>query len=43
MASTILVYDANSTRPGREDDPSEPKMAYPASKLAAKKHFVKAV
>lgn len=39
MASTILIYDANATRPGREDDASEPKMAYPASKLAAEKEL----
>lgn len=39
MASTILIYDANGTRPGREDDASEPKMAYPASKLAAEKEL----
>lgn len=35
MASTSLVYDMHASRPGREDDPSEPKQAYPASKLAA--------
>ncbi len=35
MASTILVYDPGSPRPGREDDASDPKLAYPASKLAA--------
>jgi len=37
MASTILIYDANGTRPGREDDASEPTTAYPASKLAAER------
>lgn len=35
MASTAHVYDVDSTRPGREDDPADPKHAYPASKLAA--------
>jgi len=35
MASTSNVYDADATRPGREDDPVEPTAAYPASKVAA--------
>lgn len=35
MASTAHIYDADSPRPGREDDPVDPKQAYPASKLAA--------
>lgn len=35
MASTSLVYDRHASHPGREEDPSEPKQAYPASKLAA--------
>ena len=35
MSSTSNIYDANSARPGREDDAVEPKQAYPASKLAA--------
>jgi nucleoside-diphosphate-sugar epimerase len=35
MASTAHIYDADGARPGREDDPVEPKLAYPASKLAA--------
>ena len=35
MASTTNVYNANSPRPGREDDAADPKNAYPASKLAA--------
>ncbi len=35
MASTSNVYDADSPRPGREDDIADPKQAYPASKLAA--------
>ena len=35
MASTSNVYNMDSPRPGREDDAADPKMAYPASKLAA--------
>lgn len=35
MTSTGNVYDANATRPGREDDTPAPTAAYPASKLAA--------
>ncbi|MFT0858556.1 NAD-dependent epimerase/dehydratase family protein [Ancylobacter sp. G4_0304] len=35
MASTGLIYDMDSPRPGREDDVAAPKMDYPASKLAA--------
>jgi nucleoside-diphosphate-sugar epimerase len=35
MASTSNVYNIDSPRPGREDDAADPKMAYPASKLAA--------
>lgn len=35
MASTSNVYDADSPRPGREDDAVNPQQAYPASKLAA--------
>lgn len=35
MASTSLVYDAGAARPSREDDEVHPKLAYPASKLAA--------
>lgn len=35
MASTGLVYNADSPRPAREDDGCAPKMPYPASKLAA--------
>jgi UDP-glucose 4-epimerase len=35
MASTIMIYDAEAARPGREDDLASPTMAYPASKLAA--------
>jgi len=35
MASTSNVYNMDSPHPGREDDAADPKMAYPASKLAA--------
>jgi UDP-glucose 4-epimerase len=35
MASTGLVYNRDSPRPCREDDAADPKLAYPASKLAA--------
>lgn len=35
MASTALVYNEDATRPGREDDAVNPKLAYPASKVAA--------
>jgi UDP-glucose 4-epimerase len=35
MASTGLVYDADASRPGLEDDATHPKLAYPASKIAA--------
>jgi UDP-glucose 4-epimerase len=35
LASTSNVYDADSPRPGREDDAANPQQAYPASKLAA--------
>lgn len=35
MASTGLVYNADSPHPAREDDAVAPKMAYPASKVAA--------
>lgn len=37
LASTSHVYGADSGRPGREDDPVDPKLAYPASKVAAEK------
>ena len=39
MASTILIYDADGQRPGREDDASRPTLNYPASKLAAEKEL----
>src|ERR1700727_3041238 len=35
MASTGLVYDADASRPGLEDDATHPRLAYPASKIAA--------
>ncbi len=35
MTSTGLVYDAKASRPGLEDDTTSPKLAYPASKIAA--------
>jgi UDP-glucose 4-epimerase len=35
MASTGNVYNADLTRPGREDDDCAPTAAYPASKLVA--------
>jgi nucleoside-diphosphate-sugar epimerase len=35
LASTSNVYDADASRPGREDDACSPTAAYPASKLAA--------
>ncbi|MDW7554484.1 NAD(P)-dependent oxidoreductase (plasmid) [Azospirillum brasilense] len=39
MASTSNVYNTNNPHPGREDDPVEPKHAYPASKVAAEKEL----
>ncbi len=35
MASTGNVYNADASRPSREDDEASPTAAYPASKLAA--------
>jgi nucleoside-diphosphate-sugar epimerase len=35
MASTGLVYDEDAGHPGVEDDAVHPKLAYPASKVAA--------
>ena len=35
MASTGLVYDEDAARPGLESDALHPKLAYPASKVAA--------
>lgn len=37
MASTNLVYDADLPHPAREDDPTNPTMAYPSSKVAAER------
>jgi UDP-glucose 4-epimerase len=39
MASTTLVYNSDSPRPGREDDACDPKLDYPASKIAAEKEL----
>ena len=39
MASTGLVYDADASHPGLEDDSTTPKLAYPASKIAAEKEL----
>ena len=39
MASTGLVYDANASHPGLEDDATNPRLAYPASKIAAEKEL----
>jgi len=41
MASTSNIYNMDSPRPGREDDAADPKMAYPASKLAAENELRK--
>jgi UDP-glucose 4-epimerase len=35
MASTSNVYNPDSSHPGREDDPVNPTLAYPASKVEA--------
>ena len=37
LASTSHVYGADGVHPGREDDMVDPKLAYPASKVAAEK------
>jgi nucleoside-diphosphate-sugar epimerase len=37
MASTNLVYDRGLTHPATEEDPTNPEMPYPASKVAAEK------
>jgi UDP-glucose 4-epimerase len=39
MASTGLVYDPDASHPGLEDDATDPKLAYPASKVAAEKEL----
>ena len=41
MASTSNVCNADSPRPGREDDATDPKPAYPASKVAAENELRK--
>lgn len=40
MSSTGLVYNADSPRPGREDDAVDPQLAYPASKVVAEKALI---
>lgn len=37
MASTSLVYSADQSRPGREDDAVDPTQPYPASKIVAER------
>ena len=37
MASTNLVYNADLPRPAREDDPTNPQLPYPASKVIAER------
>lgn len=39
MSSTSHVYNNDNPHPGREDDPVDPKHAYPASKVAAEKEL----
>lgn len=39
MSSTSHVYNNDNPHPGREDDPVDPKQAYPASKVAAEKEL----
>lgn len=39
MASTCLVYDADASRPGLEEDKVHPKQPYPASKVAAEREL----
>jgi UDP-glucose 4-epimerase len=39
MASTGLVYDADASHPGLEEDATHPTLAYPASKIAAEKEL----
>jgi len=41
MASTSNVYDPNISHPGREDDPVNPTLAYPASKVEAENELRK--
>lgn len=37
MASTGLVYDSDLPRPGREEDPTNPTLPYPKSKVIAER------
>lgn len=39
MSSTSNVYNIDNPHPGREEDPVDPKQAYPASKVAAEKEL----
>ncbi|WP_261334127.1 NAD-dependent epimerase/dehydratase family protein [Rhizobium leguminosarum] len=39
MSSTSHVYNNDNPHPGREEDPVDPKQAYPASKVAAEKEL----
>ncbi|WP_029008674.1 NAD-dependent epimerase/dehydratase family protein [Azospirillum halopraeferens] len=39
MSSTSHVYNNDNPHPGREDDPVDPRHAYPASKVAAEKEL----
>lgn len=41
MASTGLVYDADASHPGLEEDVTSPRLAYPASKIAAENELRK--
>ena len=41
MASTSHVYNPDSSHPGREDDPVNPTLAYPASKVEAENELRK--
>jgi UDP-glucose 4-epimerase len=41
MTSTGLVYDEHASHPGLEDDAANPKLAYPASKIAAENELRK--
>jgi len=42
IASTGLVYNEDASRLGMEDDEVNPKLAYPASKVAAEKELAAA-
>lgn len=43
MSSTSHVYNNDNPHPGREEDPVDPKQAYPASKVAAEKELRESV